>query len=655
MLKSKRVRKRILNIAGLLTGFFILAFFGTKFLSWISGKFYLSNPSFHILFSINLLLLLVIFVFLIRNIFLLFVPYRSTRLRFKLVTAFSLLILGPALFSVFISTNFINRGLDRLFKLQMKRSIETAVSVGSATFDLLSDDVASFLKTFPSFKRVNLKKSGFEGICRITGEKVECRGKIDINPDLVKNVVDVSGIYSRLNRKNRSLTVCIKRGGRYYCALKKLPEKFMKNLSQLEQLKLDYSLMKSYEKPIKGVYTATFFVMGVLVLVGAFWFARYFEKMINVPVEALYRATRKISTGNLDVKIEVEGTDELRNVISAFNYMVEQLKALKNRLEMEKRYIENIINAISPAVITISKDGQIISFNSAAKTMLGDLKRGISPMKAFKDFPEFRAFLSKLIVSGGGREEVKEIIDGKERIFSVEVVKLPDEGFVVIIEDITKIVSAQKMSAWREVAQRLAHEIKNPLTPISLSAERIKRIIGKQDFPQEKKEIIDRAVSLILEEVESIRRLIDEFRMFARLPLPDKRLEDINKLINDFVSSYKEKISVVIDLASDIPAVPVDKRLLREVLLNLMENSIDAGADTVYITTTYRDNKVFIVFRDNGPGVPEELGDTVFSPHISTKKTGWGLGLAIAKKIVEDHGGKIFLADRNTFIIELPV
>jgi len=651
----KKTKKRILNILGLFIGFFLLAVFGTKFISWMSGKFYLSNPSFHILFSINVLLLLVIFVFLIRNIFLLFVPYRSTRLRFKFVTAFSLLILGPALFAVFISTNFINRGLDRLFKLQMKRSIETAVSVGSSTFDLLSKDTAALLKTFPSFYKFNLEKANLKGVCRIIGRKVECRGKIKVEPEIIKKVIDVSGIYTRIDRKNRDLTVCIRRGGRFYCGSRGLSEDFLKNLTQLEQLRTDYKTFKVYEKPIKGIYTITFLVMGVIVLVGAFWFARYFEKMINTPVEALYRATNKISRGDLNVRIEEEGAEELKNVIAAFNYMVEQLKALKEKIESEKAYIENVINSISPVVITVSRDGRVISFNRAAEGLFQHIEKEVSVMELFTNYNGFGDCVKKLILSLGGKDEIAEIIDGRERVFSVEIVNLPEnEGFVIIMEDITDIINAQKASAWKEVAQRLAHEIKNPLTPISLSAERVKRLVDKQKFSEDVKNAVYKSLSLILEEVESIKRLIDEFRTFARLPLPDKRLENINRLVEDFISGYRDKVYVEF-LPSSIPEIPVDKRLLREVLLNLMENSIEAGANKVSITPISKHDKVFLIFKDNGPGIPEDLGESVFSPHVSTKKAGWGLGLAIAKKIIEDHGGRIFLIDKNTFVIELPL
>ncbi|WP_456395903.1 sensor histidine kinase [Desulfurobacterium sp.] len=653
MFRTKRSRNRAFKIAGLFLLFIFLLFYGTRFVSGISGRFYLSNPTFHILFSFNLLILLVIFVFLIRNIFLFFIPHRSTRLRFKLVTAFSLLILGPSLFAVIISTSFVNKGLDRLFRLQMKRSVETSLSLARESLNLVAVDIARFLETFPSFRRLNPVKEGFEGVCRIA-KNVECKGDIKVDPLTVKRVLEVESIYSRFDVKRSKLTVCVKRGGRIYCASRKIPSSFVVKFLQLEQLQKDYSMLRTYERPIKGVYTATFLVMAFLVLFGALWFARYFEKRINIPVESLYRATKKISRGNLDVKVEEEGTDELKNVIVAFNYMVEQLKALKEKLESEKNYVEKVINSISPAVITISKNGEVISYNSAALSIVKNLEEQKQFMRMLSSYPEIKVAVQELLLSGGGKREIAEIIDGKERFLSVEVIPFPDgEGSVVIIEDFTEMVNAQKISAWKEVAQRLAHEIKNPLTPISLSAERVRRLISKQDVSEELKQAVDKAVSLIVEEVEIIRRLVDEFRTFARLPLPEKRMEDLNRLIETYALAYSERIKIDFDFG-DIPEIPIDKKLFREVFLNLMENSMDAGATAVSISTTYKDGKVYIFFRDNGPGIPENLRGKIFSPHISTKKSGWGLGLAIAKRIVEDHGGKIYLIDGNTFVIELP-
>ncbi len=166
--------------------------------------------------------------------------------------------------------------------------------------------------------------------------------------------------------------------------------------------------------------------------------------------------------------------------------------------------------------------------------------------------------------------------------------------------------------------------------------------------------MVDKAVDSILEEVEVIKRLIDEFRKFSRLPLPEKRLTDLNSLIKSSLESYSSKIGITFEL-EDLPRIPLDKSLFREVLINLIENSIDAGATQVKVSTTYKDGRVFVVFRDNGPGIPEEIMDKLFSPYVSTKEEGWGLGLSIVKKIVEDHGGRIYTVDRNTFVIELPL
>ncbi|RUM42956.1 MAG: sensor histidine kinase, partial [Desulfurobacterium sp.] len=242
---------------------------------------------------------------------------------------------------------------------------------------------------------------------------------------------------------------------------------------------------------------------------------------------------------------------------------------------------------------------------------------------------------------------------GREKFLTVELIISPEiSDRILIIEDVTDLVKAQKAQAWKEVARRIAHEIKNPLTPITLNAERIRRQFKKGN--PEIEEIIDKAVDSILAEVEVIKRLIDEFRKFARLPLPEKKLSDVNQLVRNSLEPFENRVKLKFEF-EDIPQIPVDKSLMREVFINLIENSIEAGATEVTVSTTLRNGKVFIVFRDNGPGIPEEIADKLFAPYVSTKEDGWGLGLSIVKKIVEDHGGKIYTVDRNTFVIELPV
>ncbi len=647
-------RERFVKLIVLGVLFFLILYFGNRLISSISGNFYLNNPTFHILFSLNLILLLILFVFFIRNLFLYIFPKRTTKLRVKLFTAFTLLVIGPSLFVVFLSSSFVSKSLDRLFRIQFQRGVKASVEAVDGfrklTVDDLKKDIHYLSEKGNNLRFSDVKKHNLTGF--FNGKR--SFGEIDITPETIETT-NKKGEYSFVDIERHQFVLCLSFSGNVYCASKKVPESLIKGLSSVEELRKNYRLLKLYENPIKAVYTLTFLIVGLAVIFGALWFAKYFERRITIPLEALHNATQEVSSGNLNVRVDELGTDELKSVITAFNYMVEQLRSLKVSLESGRRYIENILDNIAPAVITIDKEGKVKSCNLAAKKLFPFLlkQKDIFVVKAFSSLPLLKKAVQDLLKSGGGKVSVEQIVNGRDRNFTVELI-VPSgiKDRILIIEDVTEIVNAQKVATWREVAQRLAHEIKNPLTPIVLNAERIRRSFKKGS--ENLNLIIDKSVSSILEEVEIIRRLIDEFRTFARLPLPEKKFENLNEIIRNVLEPFGDRVKVVFDFKVPI-SIPIDRSLFREVLINLVENSIDAGATEVKVSTDIRNNKVFVFFRDNGSGIPEEMKEKVFSPYISTKKGGWGLGLSIAQRIVADHGGKLYLADSNTFIIELPI
>ena len=647
--------RKAIKIFLLFLGIVLIGYFGISSISSFSGEFYLNNPVFHILFIFILILLTVLFAIFIRNLVLFFFPHFKTNLRLKIFTAFVLLIFGPALFTIFLSSGVVNKGLDRLLRIQVKRIVGISEETSDQFIKFIADDLKRKINQL-SHRRVTshtLKVYGIDGFLRANGKLVRV-GNIPISKEEIEALRKFNS-YSYIDKKSREIIVCQKNSNRIYCVSKRLPETLVKNITKIKELRTNYETLVTYQTPIKTLYTLAFGIMGLAVLFGALWFARYFEKRITIPIEALYRATQKISKGDLNVKVEEEASDELKHVITAFNYMVEQLRALKRSLEESRRYMEKILNNISPAIITFNHEGVIVSCNQSAKRLFGlsNKNKGNSVWNLLSQYPELKKAVEQMIESGIRKTEVREEIGGSEKFLAVELIVSPEiSDRILIVEDVTDLVKAQKAQAWKEVARRIAHEIKNPLTPITLNAERIRRQFRKGN-PQIE-EIIDKAVDSILAEVEVIKRLIDEFRRFARLPLPEKKITDINELIRSTIEPYENKIKINFNL-EDIPQIPVDRSLMREVFTNLIDNSIEAGATEFNVSTTTRDGKVFIVFRDDGPGIPEEIADKLFAPYVSTKEEGWGLGLSIVKKIVEDHGGKIYTVDRNTFVIELPV
>ena len=647
--------RKAIKIFLLFLGIVLIGYFGISSISSFSGEFYLNNPVFHILFIFILILLTVLFAIFIRNLVLFFFPHFKTNLRLKIFTAFVLLIFGPALFTIFLSSGVVNKGLDRLLRIQVKRIVGISEETSDQFIKFIADDLKRKINQL-SHRRVTshtLKVYGIDGFLRANGKLVRV-GNIPISKEEIEALRKFNS-YSYIDKKSREIIVCQKNSNRIYCVSKRLPKTLVKNITKIKELRTNYETLVTYQTPIKTLYTLAFGIMGLAVLFGALWFARYFEKRITIPIEALYRATQKISKGDLNVKVEEEASDELKHVITAFNYMVEQLRALKRSLEESRRYMEKILNNISPAIITFNHEGVIVSCNQSAKRLFGlsNKNKGNSVWNLLSQYPELKKAVEQMIESGIRKTEVREEIGGSEKFLAVELIVSPEiSDRILIVEDVTDLVKAQKAQAWKEVARRIAHEIKNPLTPITLNAERIRRQFRKGN-PQIE-EIIDKAVDSILAEVEVIKRLIDEFRRFARLPLPEKKITDINELIRSTIEPYENKIKINFNL-EDIPQIPVDRSLMREVFTNLIDNSIEAGATEFNVSTTTRDGKVFIVFRDDGPGIPEEIADKLFAPYVSTKEEGWGLGLSIVKKIVEDHGGKIYTVDRNTFVIELPV
>ena len=635
-----------------------VAYYGVSLISTWSGEFYLNNPLFHVLFAFTLVVITLLVIIFIRNLALFFLPHFKTKLRMKIFTAFVLLILGPALFSILMASGVINQGLDRLLRIQVKRIVEVSSDTTNKFLKFVESELERKVRELSLKKRVypyTLKVYGVDGFFREVGRKTEKVGNFPLSKEEVKELEKLNR-YAFLDKESGQVVVCVKRKWSFSCVSKKLPESLVKNVEQIEDLQQNYRNLVTYKTPIKAVYTFTFGIMGLAVLFGALWFARYFEKRISIPVEALYKATQKISQGDLSIRIpEEEATDELKHVIQAFNSMVEQLQKLQKRLEENRRYLEELLNSISPAIITFDYEGRVISCNRKAKELLGlsDKEKGISLWEALKPYENLLRAVKDLIEKGKHKAGVREEIKGREKFLTVELLSSPTiADRILIIEDMTDLVRAKKAEAWKEVAQRIAHEIKNPLTPIVLNAERIKRLLEK-NHPQSR-EKIEKAVNSILEEVEVIKRLINEFRKFTRLPLPEKRLTDLNQLIKNALEPYENQVKLTFEF-EDLPKLPLDRSLFREVLLNLVKNSVEAGAKEVKVSTTMKRDKVFVVFRDDGPGIPEELMEKLFAPYVSGKEEGWGLGLSIVKKIIEDHGGKIYTVDRNTFVIELPL
>jgi two-component system nitrogen regulation sensor histidine kinase NtrY len=449
----------------------------------------------------------------------------------------------------------------------------------------------------------------------------------------------------------------------------------------------NYSQLRVLKRPLTGVYLSFFLMVTLMILVGATWMGVYLAKRITRPVQMLAQAAREIGAGRLDQHLEPQSDDEFGALTEAFNAMAGELassrrKVERSTIELERknvevehrrRYIETILERITTGVVSLDAAGAVATINSAALRLLS-LDPGVVGQPARRVFArEDLAVLGSLLGSrrsstAPAAQEVAITREGQEVHLAVAATTLvgdggSTDGQILVLDDVTPLIRAQKVAAWREVARRLAHEIKNPLTPIQLSAERLRRHFT--DAPSGARALVDECTGTIVGEVESLKGLVDEFSQFARMPMPRTVRADLHALINEIVMLYDGLFAdVKIDrkYGEEVPSVLLDPEQMRRVLINLVDNAIEAmerkGSIVLETQADPSNHVVRIVVADDGPGIPAAEREKLFLPYYSTKRRGSGLGLAIVRRIIAEHGGNIDVTDnipRGTrFTIELP-
>ena len=451
----------------------------------------------------------------------------------------------------------------------------------------------------------------------------------------------------------------------------------------------DYTQLQVLRRPLAGVYLSFFLMMTLMILVGATWMGLYLAKRITEPVQRLATAAREIEAGHLDYRVD-RGTvsdDEFGSLVEAFNSMASEVGKSRRRLERStvdlerkhvevegrRRYIETILERIATGVVSIDATGHIRTLNSAAMRLLGLTAAAVGqPASDVFAREELQPFGALLRTAATGRtepsaQEIPVTRDDRElQLAAVATVLRGTEGFdgmVLVVDDVSPLIRAQKVAAWREVARRLAHEIKNPLTPIQLCAERIRRHFSNSTGATS--ELVEECTSTIVGEVDSLKAIVDEFSQFARMPAPRAVPTDLHALLNEALALYSGllgEVEFARRFAAKLPKVRADGEQIRRVIINLVDNAIEAMNRSGVITLeTHHDpgaSLVRLIVADNGPGIPAAEREKLFMPYYSTKRRGSGLGLAIVRRIVAEHGGTIDVGDnepRGTrFIIELP-
>jgi len=450
----------------------------------------------------------------------------------------------------------------------------------------------------------------------------------------------------------------------------------------------DYNQLRVLKRPLTGLYLSFFLMVTLLILFAAIWMGSYVAKRISQPVLMLAAAAKEIGAGRLDQRVEPQSNDEFGALVEAFNTMASELAASRRKVdrgttqlerkhvevEGRRRYIETILERITTGVVSLDASGAVTTINSAASRLLA-LERSIVGQPAAAVFERADLQPLRALIAGVGHNraeptahEIAMVHDGQElRLAAVATALVGDtgapEGVVLVLDDVTPLIRAQKVAAWREVARRLAHEIKNPLTPIQLSAERLRRHFSTA--PPAAKALVDECSETIIGEVESLKGLVDEFSQFARMPSPRTVPTDVAQLIADTLALYNgifADVRIEQRFAAGVPLVRLDGEQIRRVIINLVDNAVEAmerrGDILLETQLDATNNVVRVIVADNGPGIPAAEREKLFLPYYSTKRRGSGLGLAIVRRIIAEHGGSIEVGDntpRGTrFTIELP-
>ena len=432
----------------------------------------------------------------------------------------------------------------------------------------------------------------------------------------------------------------------------------------------DYSQLRVLKRPLATTYVSFFVMVTLLILVGSTWMGLYLAKRITRPVQMLSEAAREIGAGHYDHRIEHEGTDEFGTMVEAFNAMAAEVAQSRRRLERASIDLERI----ATGVVSIDRAGRIGTINPSALRLLevtdDVIGRPAVDVFARPDLGPINEVLDQAARAkmDSFAQEVALVRDGRERHVVAAATRVAGsdgvfDGTVLVVDDVTPLIRAQKVAAWREVARRLAHEIKNPLTPIQLSAERLRRKLG--DVAPPLQDLVQECTSTIIGEVESLKGLVDEFSQFARMPAPRAVPTELHGFLNETLALYDglfASVEIQKHFDASVTQVRLDPEQMKRVIINLVDNAIEAmGRQGTIVIETGRDvshSLVRIVVADTGPGIPAAERDKLFLPYYSTKGRGSGLGLAIVRRIVAEHGGSIDVTDNvptgTRFIIELP-
>ena len=654
---------------------------------------------------INAAGVLVLLVLIIGNLVRLVSDYRrhvpGSKLKTRMVTTFVVLAVVPLLIVYSFAVQFLNTGIDSWFDVEVEQGLSDALQLSRTALDIRMREYLSRTEEMAAA----LPRVSDQDIVRELGMLRRESGATELtvfglNSRIVATSTDrptgmVPGqppeeVLLQIRQDRPYVNVDIEPGGAYRIrtavalhyalpadeprvlqALFPVTERLSSLADSVEKTYSQYGELAFLRQPLKYSFTLTLTLVLLFSFLAAVYAAFFFGRRLVRPIQQLVAGTRAVAKGDFDTQLPMPARDEMGFLVNSFNDMTkrlakarEQTRSSQQQVESERTNLEVILARLSTGVVSLEPDLRIRTANQAAGAILGvdlenaigeqliDVARGRPLMQQFVD-------VGRMHIEAGDTEWREQIMLRGEvgrRVLMCACTALPGEegtlgGYVVVFDDITALLQAQRDAAWGEVARRLAHEIKNPLTPIQLSAERLRRKYLDRMSPEEA-QVLDRATHTIVQQVEAMKSMVNNFSEYARAPEMNYSRFDLNQLITAVADLYRSQdMRVVLDLNLDksLPPVEADAGRIRQIIHNLIRNALEALEGRkdarVLLATEYNMSDGYpiaeILVQDNGPGFQMDTVEQVFDPYVTTKPKGTGLGLAIVKKLVEEHGGKI--------------